>query len=271
MFFGAAMAVCILKGVTAQAQTANSYFIDTINTGDILRSVVAFCRVNVNRYPFVKGAPDLPINDFGNLFGAGGLMNSFFKQYLEPSVDKSTSPWSWHQNTELARNVSPEFLRAFQRADEINRAFFPNGGGQPSILLYVKPSFLNVPGAVARLEVAGKVVDSPALRPSGPPDAPQLQSSIISPVQVQWPGAPLSQIVVAFGSQQSEFIHFAGQWSVFHLLEAGGLSVQGVNATVRYVVGPLELHYDITSASSLNPLNLAALREFKCPTQPGSN
>jgi type VI secretion system protein ImpL len=65
----------------------------------------------------------------------------------------------------------------------------------------------------------------------------------------------------------NEFFKVVGPWSMFKVFEMGGLSVHGNNATVRYSLGgQLELTYELTSNASSNPLNLAALREFKCPS-----
>jgi type VI secretion system protein ImpL len=50
------------------------------------------------------------------------------------------------------------------------------------------------------------------------------------------------------------------------VLEAGGLSVRGEKASASYIVGGRELHYQISTGSIRNPLNLAVLREFRCPS-----
>jgi type VI secretion system protein ImpL len=57
-----------------------------------------------------------------------------------------------------------------------------------------------------------------------------------------------------------------GPWSLFRLLEAGSLSVSGEKATATFLIGGYDSRYEFTSGSSKNPLNLAALREFKCPS-----
>jgi type VI secretion system protein ImpL len=57
-----------------------------------------------------------------------------------------------------------------------------------------------------------------------------------------------------------------GTWSLFRMLEAGSLTLRGEVASATYIVGGRELRYEITSGSTRNPLNLAVLREFRCPT-----
>jgi type VI secretion system protein ImpL len=47
------------------------------------------------KYPFVRGSTtDLPLADFGLLFGANGIMDRFFKENLERYVD-TIRPQQW--------------------------------------------------------------------------------------------------------------------------------------------------------------------------------
>jgi type VI secretion system protein ImpL len=228
----------------------------------------AVCQQIINHYPFVRGGSDLPLADFGRFFGTGGIMDTFFKQYLEPSVDKSKAQWTWHQNTELARTLSPDTLRIFQRAAEIRDAFFQTGGNIPFVQLTVRPLPPIVPGA--RLELGGATILSPTPPAptsfGSPPPPPQPAS--MSPVSVQWPGGSLRAAVsVAVNPNAApSVLERNGPWSLFRLLEAGGLSVGAERATAGFVVGGTDSRYEFTSGSSRNPLNLAALREFKCPS-----
>ena len=91
-----------------------------------------------NRYPFARGsAQDVPLADFGRLFGPGGVLDRFFTQNLTALVDTSQREWTWRQDNALARTLSAATLREFQRAAQIRDAFFPTGGNMPSITLAV--------------------------------------------------------------------------------------------------------------------------------------
>ncbi len=121
--------------------------------------------------PSSAAAAICPLADFGRVFGAGGTMDAFFKQYLEPNVDKSKAQWTWRQNSELARTLSPETLRTFQRAADIRDAFFQTGGNIPLVQLTVKPLPPLIPGV--KLEIGGTTIANPvppppALGPTGP-------------------------------------------------------------------------------------------------------
>jgi type VI secretion system protein ImpL len=232
--------------------------------------VTPTCQQTVSRYPFVRGGSDLPLADFGRVFGTGGTMDSFFKQYLEPNVDKSKAQWTWRQNSELARTLSPDTLRTFQRAADIRDAFFQTGGNIPMVQLTVKPLPPAIPGA--KLEIGGTTIANPTPPPPAPLGAPSPppapQPSSVSPVQVQWPGGSLrAAISVAVNpAAPPSVLERSGPWSLFRLLEAGSLSIGGEKATANFVVGGIDSRYEFTSGSSKNPLNLAALREFKCPS-----
>jgi type VI secretion system protein ImpL len=128
----------------------------------------------------------------------------------------------------------------------------------------------------AKFEMAGTVVSNPA--PPPPPGlldslkgSPQLQPLSVSPVPVQWPGLTQSRIVTVAGGQQMENFTADGDWSLFKVLEKGGLSaVRGRTGTAHYVVpissGQLALSYEVSATSTPNPLNLEDLRQFKCPS-----
>jgi type VI secretion system protein ImpL len=230
--------------------------------------VTPVCQQTVsNRYPFVRGSSnDAPLADFAKLFAPGGVMDIFFKQFLDAHADRSTSQWTWHQNSELAGTLSLDTLQAFQQASEIRDAFFQTGGNLPLVQLTVKPGFVS--DVNIQLEIGGTVIANPTAQPAnGMSTNTQVQPASTSPVMVQWPGASLRAAVSATSvTGQPSVLERTGPWSLFRLLEAGGLSVHGLGATANFAVGGYLLRYDFTSAASRNPLNLAALRAFKCPS-----
>jgi type VI secretion system protein ImpL len=221
-----------------------------------------------NRYPFVRGSSsDLPLADFSKLFGTGGVMDSFFKQYLDAHADRSKPQWTWRQNTELARTLSLDTLQSFQRASEIRDAFFQTGGNVPMVQLTVKPAFVSEVSVT--LEIGGTIIASPTAAPNNFGGNVQPQQSAAAPaVLVQWPGAALRAAISSTGSGGGppSVLERAGPWSLFRLLEAGGVSVKGEVATASFAVGGSVAQYKFTSAASQNPLNLAILRAFKCPS-----
>jgi len=87
-------------------------------------------------------------------------------------------------------------------------------------------------------------------------------------VTVQWPGpSPRTAITVQLDTNTPpSVLERSGPWSMFRMFEAGSLQLRGETASTTFIVGGRELQYQITSASTRNPLNLTGLREFRCPT-----
>jgi type VI secretion system protein ImpL len=173
----------------------------------------------------------------------------------------------------MATTLSPDTLAVFQLASQIRDAYFQTGGNIPFVQLQVKAE--PVAGATVKLELGGNVITSPTLPGDGllgstaaainPPPPPPPTSN--SPVLVQWPGAALRAAVSVATTTNAapSVLERTGQWSLFRLLEAGGLSTHGGAATAGFSVGGYMLHYDFVSGASQNPLNLGLLRGFHCP------
>ena len=216
-----------------------------------------------NRYPFTRGSTsEVPLLDFGRLFGPNQILDKFFQQYLAPYADTSKTPWTWRPDTGVGSTLSANTLRDFQRAAEIRDAFFQTGGNQPGVTLAIKPPALA--GATAKFEVGGTVVTSAAVGVGGAPPP-----GSVTPVPVQWPGpTPHTAISVTndgLGGQPS-VLEKNSPWSLFRVLEAGGLSARGETASASFIVGGQNVSYQISTGSTRNPFNLANLREFKCPS-----
>ena len=76
----------------------------------------------------------------------------------------------------MARLMSPEAIRQFQRASQIRDAFFATGGNLPGFSLTITPTQLPTAGQVAKFEIGGVAATS-----SNQPNP--------APASVQWPGA----------------------------------------------------------------------------------
>jgi type VI secretion system protein ImpL len=212
------------------------------------------------RYPFDRGGrTEIGLADFGRLFGGNGYFDGFFKKYLEPYADTSTREWKWRQDNPVAKQMSAETLRQFQRAAQIKDAFFPTNGNVPSISLNITPPLLPVMGLTAKLEINGVAATSS-----------NQQSP--APVAVTWPGAggktavSLAQEPVVPGTLPSEIAGGAGQWALFRLLDKASKSARPNGVSASWIVGGREVAFQIGTGTVSNPLQLPAMSEFKCPT-----
>jgi type VI secretion system protein ImpL len=212
-----------------------------------------------NRYPMDHNARgEIGLADFGRLFGGNGYFDSFFKKYLETYADTSQREWKWRQENPVAKLMSVETLRQFQRASRIKDAFFPTNGNVPSISLNITPPVLPDMGLTAKLEINGLPIAS-----SNQPNP--------APVAVQWPGAggrtavSLVQDPPTPGAPPSEISGGTGQWALFRLLDKAAKTPRNNSITASWIVGGREVPFQIGTGTVFNPLQLPALAEFKCP------
>ena len=91
--------------------------------------------------------------------------------------------------------------------------------------------------------------------------------SSAAPSTVQWPG-PSARTAISVSSESGppSVLERIGPWSLFRMLEAGSLTAKGETASASFIVAGNELNYEISTGSVRNPLNLATLREFRCPS-----
>jgi type VI secretion system protein ImpL len=83
------------------------------------------------------GPPDATLAAFGRFFGPNGLMDSFFKQHLQPYVDTRKGGWRWRGPAGPEQSIPPEALQAFparrRRARRPVRRQQPNAHGPLSV------------------------------------------------------------------------------------------------------------------------------------------
>ena len=261
----------MLRGAAAEFEGS----VAASTAGQLLQSlrdqVTPVCQQTItNRYPFVRGSnQEVPLGDFAKLFSPNGIIDRFFTQFLAPYADTSRPDWTWRKDSPVGRSLSPDTLKQFQSAAYIRDAFFQTGGSVPQVSLAIKPPRAAGPGVDVKTEIGGTVITSQGT-PSGgsvfgasPPPPP----SSTAPSTVQWPGpSPRTAISVSSETGPPSVLERTGPWSLFRMLEAGSLSTKGETASATFIVAGNELNYQISTGSIRNPLNLATLREFRCPS-----
>jgi type VI secretion system protein ImpL len=122
---------------------------------DVLRECSAIVD---GRYPFVPGSPrDVPLADFGRLFGYDGIFDRFFRSNLESLVDTSRRPWSWRPGT---GNLSTGMLSRFEAAHRLREVFFRPNSLVPGMRFTAMLSDYDSGATRFTLEVDGQVLDS---------------------------------------------------------------------------------------------------------------
>ncbi|GFE50903.1 type VI secretion protein IcmF [Roseobacter cerasinus] len=216
---------------------------------------VDVCRAAVeDRYPFSRAARiDVTMTDFTRVFGPDGLFDSFFDANLAGFVDTSRDVWTWRGGLGLD-DADSSALRQFQRADAIQRAFFPNGATAPRIDLDIDLLSL---GAGANVVV----IDMGNMRTTHRRD---LSDNKV----LAWPndGSAQARILLLPQDRRTALVT-TGPWAPFRLFDQGDPRPVADNQfDVSFVVDDRKVDLRVTSGSVLNPFRLPALAAFRCPT-----
>lgn len=236
-----------------------------------LGEVTTSCRAVVeNLYPFVRASSqDAGLVDFGRVFGPGGELDKYFSANLAKYADKSKRDWIWKASDPVGRALSATTLRSFQQASQIRDAFFAGGAAQPSFTVTVTPPVVNDPNVTAKMDFYGTPIQS------------QLNSN--PPTTAPWPGAGSFQLKITVTAAApppdpngprldapagqpppadvSILTSKTGVWALFHLLDDAARG----STRVTFFSGGQNYQYQFAPASAANPLNLTALRQFRCP------
>lgn len=215
------------------------------------QQVVTDCTTIVRgRYPFVAGsAIDVPLADFGRLFGYGGVFDTFFKENLALQVDTDRNPWRWRTGA----SGSIGMLRQFEAAQRIRDMFFRAGGQLPEIRFNVFPSYLDANATRFVLELDGQTFEYR----HGPERS----------WTASWPGPAPGVAAISFEDRAGgrPNLPFEGPWAWFRLLDASGVQAESdVRYRASFRAGGLEARVIIEATSIRNPFTKADLRQFRC-------
>lgn len=243
----------------SQSGVAQARIAERGNLSQDLRPVTAFCqRAIARRYPFdSSSARDVLPEDFGQMFGPGGLMDEFFQKRLAALVDTSTRPWRYKPVAEQGA-ITPAALMQFERAARIREVFFRAGGRSPSIRLDFRPVEMDASIMQFILDVDGQLVKYG----HGP----------VVPMAVQWPGPKGSnqvrvQLSPPSATGAASGLTFDGAWALFRAMDVAQLE-QG-DAPERFFitfnVDNRRTRFEVTTNSVQHPIRLREVREFSCP------
>ncbi|WP_293002718.1 type VI secretion system membrane subunit TssM [Nevskia sp.] len=206
-----------------------------------------------NRYPFtLASATDIPVQNFGELFGYGGRFDAFYQQTLAKLVDASNATWRWKSGPG-AVSGSPGMLAQMQAADRIKQMFF-RGSNVPEVGFSFLTPVLDPGIAKLVIEVDGQKYE---YTPGGAANAP-----------MKWPGpVPGRASVAGFdasGTLLAKF-EFQNDWAFFRVLQAGRLTRE---TDVRYLAtfdfGGKQARVTLQANNLKNPFLKPELQAFRC-------
>ncbi|MFO1330027.1 MAG: type VI secretion system membrane subunit TssM [Rubrivivax sp.] len=218
-----------------------------------LKPIAEFCqRAIANRYPFAAGSrADVLPEDFGQLFGQGGMLDDFFNRRLVSLVDTGTATWSYRPLPDGTR-PSPGSLPEFQRAARIREAFFRSGGKAPGFRIDVRAAELADGLKELTIDIDGQPFK---LTPGG------------QPVTLSWPSQRVASRVTLSAAPGGTPLVFEGPWGLFRLFERFEIvpSGQPERFGVSMNLDGRRARLEVTSTSVLNPFRMREVQQFRCP------
>lgn len=219
--------------------------------------IVPFCQKAIaNRYPFSKDSQgEVALQDFGQFFGPGGRMESFFNSNLVRFIDTNSNPWRVRPGDADVIQINPSALRQMQTAKAIQNAFFTGGGATPATSFSLTPVRMDAQTTHFTLNVNNQQI-------SYGHDLPRTES-------MDWPSdGSYTQVQIQFtpptpsGGSLTE----RGDWAWFRLLDKSAME-RGASPeqfTLTFSLEDRWVIYELRARSAYNPFNLQQLRSFRC-------
>jgi type VI secretion system protein ImpL len=220
-----------------------------------LKPVFDFCnRAITNRYPFAAGAQaDVLPDDFGQVFGTGGLLDDFYQRRLSQMVDTGKNPWAYKPLADGARPASPAALADFQRAARIKEGFFRGGGKTPGFKLEIRAVEMSDGLKEITLDIDGQVM--------------KFTAGNTTSVIVNWPGQKLSSQVKLTAQPAIAPLNFEGPWALFRMFDRFDVqqSAQPEKFTVVVNLEGKRARLEVIANSVMNPFRMREIQQFRCP------
>lgn len=221
--------------------------------GELESRVGQFCRAAINgRYPFQRNSNrDVTVADFTRMFGHGGLMDSFFQEFLAQRVDSTGPVWSMRQAGGSALPV-----QSFQRAARIRNVMFQQGSPLPMMSFTFKVVEMDASLAFVSFDFDGQTY-----RYAHGPQTPH---------HVTWPGPRGSgqiRMELADAGSQRAYLNKEGPWAALRFFdEAENRHVGGPEKFIStFVISGKKVVLEVTASSVENPFMLGELKTFRCP------
>ncbi len=220
-----------------------------------LKPITDFClRSITNRYPFSAGSrADVLPDDFGQLFGAGGMLDEFYQRRLATLVDTGKPTWVYKPLADGSAPASPAALAEFQRAARIKEAFFRSGGKSPAFKLDLKLVELSDGLKELTLDVDGQAL--------------KFVAGTSTTATIAWPSQRVASELKLTTVPATTPVTFEGPWALFRLFDRFDAqpSSQPEKFTVLLNLDGKRAKLDVTANSVLNPFRLREIKQFRCP------
>ena len=220
---------------------------------------LSFCQQAIsNRYPIARNtSQEIRLDDFGQFFGPGGIVDTFFREYLANYVDMSRSPWRVRSSGASPIRISSAALRQFERADRIKETFFRGGGTNPAVRFEMQPIGMDATISKFSLSLAGKTIAYSF--------GPQITE------YMEWPGPDQNAEVRIEMSPPTpgaaSMLRENGPWAWFRMLDKANITAASrpEHFQVEFQLGDRSAAYELIARSAYNPFRFDELEQFRCP------
>ncbi|MGB5939769.1 MAG: type VI secretion system membrane subunit TssM [Rhodanobacter sp.] len=205
------------------------------------------------RYPFSPSSSnDIPLQNFGEMFGYGGRFDSFYNQTAGKLIDASGRNWQWKTGPG-AVSGSAGMLAQLQGADRIKQMFF-RSGNMPEVDFTLLTPVLDAGIGKLVIEVDGQKYE--------------YQAGGASNVAMKWPGPTPGRVSISAydpaGALLTTF-DYHGDWAFFRALQAANLQKQSdLRFVASFNFGGHVAKVTIQANNLKNPFLSNALSSFRC-------
>lgn len=205
------------------------------------------------RYPFDPASQsEIPLQNFGELFGYGGRFDTLFRQSLEKLIDTGGGTWRWRTGPGAVAGP-PGLPGQMQAAHRIKQNYFRDGN-LPDVRFTLSAAQLGPGVARVVVDVDGQEAEFLPGRDAGVP--------------MRWPGpTPGRASVVAYdaaGTPLGRTSH-QGEWALFRLLQAGGLRRESdLHHVARFDAGGGMVELALQAGSLRHPFGDTGVQRFRC-------
>ena len=218
---------------------------------DVLRECTD---ITTGRYPFVAGSTDdVPLADFGRLFGYNGVYDSFFRAELQPLVDTARDPWVWRTDNSGVSVGGALPLSKFEAAKRIREMFFRSGSQEPQLRFTVTPTNLTAATQRFLLEIDGQAYED--------------RHAAARTLPATWPGPKPGGAAAWFEERSGARPNSSAQgpWAWFRLMDDARIEREtDVRYTIIFMKGAHEARVSVEAESIRNPFGKNELQQFRC-------
>jgi type VI secretion system protein ImpL len=205
------------------------------------------------RYPFSPSSNnDIPLQNFGEMFGYGGRFDNFYTQTVGKLVDASGRTWRWRTGPG-AVSGSAGMLAQMQGADRIKQMFF-RSGNMPEVDFTLLTPVLDAGIGKLVIDVDGQKYE---YQPGGAAN-----------VAMKWPGPTPGRVSISAydpaGTLLTTF-DYRGDWAFFRALQAAHLQKESdLRFVASFNFGGHVAKVTIQANNLKNPFLSNALSSFRC-------